>query len=71
MTTNWNPYTVAELAQIFWGYYKDVHGVRPRWVDLTDREVLVKGLESLDSYMESMKSTPEGLAQLREEGWTL
>jgi hypothetical protein len=68
---DFSPYTTSELAQIFWDYYKDVHGVRPRWVNTTDRESLISGLESLDSYMESMKSTPEGLAQLREEGWML
>ena len=66
---DYSPYTTQELAQIFWDYYKDVHGYRPRWVDHTDRVALVNGLESLDAYMEAMKSTPEGLAQLREEGW--
>jgi hypothetical protein len=43
--------------------------VRPRWVDHTDRVVLIDGLESLDRYMATMKATPEGREQLREEGW--
>jgi hypothetical protein len=66
---DYSPYTTTELAQIFWDYHKDVHGYRPHWVDLTNREVVIEWIESLDWYMESMKSTPEGLAQLREEGW--
>jgi hypothetical protein len=67
--TNWNDYDTEELASIFWDYYKDVHGVRPRWIDHTDRRVLIHGLESLDRYMDSMKTTPEGRAQLRAAGW--
>lgn len=69
--TDWNNYTTPELATIFWGYHKDVHGVRPRWIDHTDRVALISGLEALDRYMESMRSTPEGLAQLREDGWAV
>jgi len=66
---NWNDYDTEELASIFSDYHKDVHGVRPRWIDHTDRVVLIDGLESLDRYMAHMKSTPEGREQLREDGW--
>jgi len=62
-------YDTEELASYFSDYHKDVHGVRPRWVDHTDRVALIDGLESLDRYMATMKATPEGRAQLREEGW--
>jgi len=30
---------------------------------------VIEGLESLDRYMDSMKSTQEGRAKLRAEGW--
>ncbi len=66
---DWNQYDTEELASIFSDYHKDVHGVRPRWVDHTDRVAVIEGLESLDRYMDSMRSTPEGRAQLRADGW--
>ena len=66
---DWNQYDTEELASIFSDYHKDVHDVRPRWVDHTDRVALIDELESLDRYMANMKATPEGRAQLREEGW--
>jgi hypothetical protein len=69
MVMDWNQYDTEELASIFWDYYKDVHGVRPRWIDHTDRRVLIHGLEGLDHHMATMKATPKGRAQLREEGW--
>jgi hypothetical protein len=61
----------SELAWIFSDYYKDVHGIRPRWVDHTDRGVLMAGLTALDDYMTYMRSTPEGREQLQEDGWIL
>ena len=66
---DWNQYDTEELASIFSDYHKDVHGVRPRWVDHTDRVAVIDGLESLDCYMATMKATPEGRERLREEGW--
>jgi hypothetical protein len=68
---DWNNYDTEELASIFSDYHKDVHDVRPRWVDHTDRVAIIEGLESLDRYMLEMKKTPEGRARLREEGWVL
>jgi hypothetical protein len=62
-------YPTDELAGIFSDYHKDVHGVRPRWVDHTDRGALIAGLTALDEYMCWMRSTPEGRAELREQGW--
>ena len=69
--TDYNYYDTEELASYFSDYHKDVHGVRPRWVDYTDRVAVIGGIESLDRYMEWMKSTPEGLERLREEGWSV
>jgi len=65
----YDQFETEELASIFSDYHKDVHGVRPRWVDHTDRVAIIEGLESLDRYMMNMKSTPEGREQLREDGW--
>ena len=62
-------YDTEELASYFSNYHKDVHGVRPRWVDHTDRVAVIEGLESLDRYMDSMKSTQESRAKLRAAGW--
>lgn len=64
-------YDTEELASYFNEYHKDVHGVRPRGIDLTNRGALIDGLERLDRYMLKMKKTPEGRARLREEGWVL
>ena len=68
---NYSLYTTPELASLFWDFYKDVHGIRPRWIDSTDRETLIVGLAALERHMEWMKSTPEGLERLREEGWAV
>ncbi len=62
-------YDTEELASYFSDYHKDVHGVRPRWIDHTDRVAIIEGLESLDRYMLEMKKTPEGRARLRADGW--
>lgn len=66
---NFDQLTTPELAAYFWEYHKDVYGCRPRFVNLGDREAIIRGILALDSYMDWMKSTPEGLAQLRREGW--
>jgi hypothetical protein len=68
---NYTLLQTRELAEIFSDYYKDVHGIRPRWVDHTDRGVLMAGLTALDDYMAHMRSTPEGREQLRDDGWVV
>ena len=68
---NFDLYETEELASYFSDYHKDVHGFRPRMVDHRDREAVISGIHALDDYMAWMKSTPQGLAQLREEGWAL
>jgi hypothetical protein len=69
MVMNYSLYETEELASYFSDYHKDVYGYRPRMVDHTDRRAVIDGINALDRYMEMMKSTPQGLAQLREEGW--
>lgn len=68
---NFDNHTLEDLQQYVWDYHKDVHGFRPRYLDLTTRENCVTIIKMLDDYMDHMKSTPEGRAQLREEGWNV
>jgi hypothetical protein len=69
--SKWNEYTTEDLDCILSDYSKDVNGFRDRTVSYNDREALITKLESLDLYMESMKSTKEGRNRLREEGWVI
>lgn len=68
---DWNLLDTEELASTYSDYHKDVHGVRPRWVDHTDRVALLAGLEALDNYMDTMRSTFQGREFLRSEGWVI
>lgn len=67
---NFDQYETEELFSYFSDYYKDVHGIRPRGL-ANNRQEIIAGIMSLDSYMEYMKSTPEGREQLRQEGWDI
>lgn len=69
--TDWSSYSTSEIAAIFWDFFKDVHGVRPRWVDHTNREELLHGITMLQHHMQHMRSTPEGRASLKEQGWSV
>ena len=68
--SRWNEYDYDELCDILSDYHKDVHGFRCRMYG-EPKEAVIAKLESLDAYMEAMKSTPEGREQLREEGWVV
>lgn len=68
--SRWDTYEYDELADVLSDYHKDVFGYRLRMYG-EPRERLIEELDSLDSYMEKMKSTPEGRAQLRTEGWVV
>lgn len=68
--SRWDTYEYDELVDTLSDYHKDVHGFRLRMYG-ESREAVIAALDSLDSYMERMKSTPEGRAQLIEEGWVL
>jgi len=70
--TDWSAYETDELASIYSDYHKDVYGFRPLGARIMlGRDAIIQGLQNLDMYMEIMKSTPEGRAQLREEGWII
>lgn len=70
MATRWDSYDYDELVSVLSDYSKDVQGFRLR-MNGEPREVIINALVGLDNYMESMRSTPEGRAQLIEEGWVL
>ena len=63
-------YEYNELADLLSDYHKDVFGFRKRmWGE--PAEVLCDELDRIDQYMDAMKRTPEGRAQLRAEGWVV
>ena len=68
MSTRWDSWEYDELVNVLSDYHKDVHGFRLR-MNGEPREAVIAALSSLDSYMDSMRSTEEGRAQLRREGW--
>ena len=70
MTTRWDTYEYDELVNILSDYHKDVFGFRKRMYGEA-REDVIKELVSIDNYMEKMRSTPEGRAQLEADGWVL
>jgi hypothetical protein len=68
---NYGKMSTDELGGLFSDYYKDTHGSRPRFVDFTDREELIRQLELLENYHTKMQETFEGREQLREDGWLI
>ena len=65
--SRWDTYEYDDLVNTLSDYHKDVFGFRKRMYGET-REAVIAELDSLDAYMERMKSTPEGRAELREQG---
>ena len=67
--SRWDTYEYDELVSVLSDYHKDVFGFRLR-MNGEPREAVIAALDSVDAYMDKMRSTPEGREQLREEGWT-
>ena len=65
----YDPQPTSALAAHLYEYWKDVYGVRPHHIDMTNRESVIDSLISLERYMAHMQATPEGRKQLRDEGW--
>ena len=66
--SKWEDYNdTEELADILSDYHKDVFGYRMRMAG-ESREAIIQELDYLDRYMEKMKETPEGRAQLEADG---
>jgi hypothetical protein len=68
---NYGKMSTDELGGLFSDYYKDTHGSRPRFVDFSDRDELIRQLELLNNYHDKMQETFEGREQLREDGWII
>lgn len=71
---NYDSLDLHEAQGIYSDFYKDVHGFRPRFhttEEWNDREFIIKQIEELHDYMDNLRKTPEGRAQLREEGWSI
>lgn len=68
--SRWDTWQYDELVEALSDYHKDVFGFRLR-MNGKPREEIVNHLVCLDEYMEKMKSTPEGRAKLREDGWVV
>lgn len=67
--SRWENYEYDELVDTLSDYHKDVFGYRLR-MNGESREAVIQELLYLDQYMEKMKSTPEGRAQLKADGWS-
>lgn len=67
--SRWDTWEYNELVDTLSDYHKDVFGVRLR-MNGEPKEVIVSELDRIDTYMAHMKSTPEGRAQLKAEGWS-
>ena len=66
----WDSWQYDELVNVLSDYHKDVFGIRLR-MNGEPREAIINELVKIDNYMDKMKSTPEGRAILREEGWDI
>jgi hypothetical protein len=63
-----------ELQSYFSDFHKDFYGYRPRFAtkeQWVNRDWLVERIEVIHAILNKMKETPEGRAQLREEGWNI
>lgn len=63
---NWSDDEVFGFASDF---HKDCFNFRPR--NMVTREDAVMIIHACERYLEQMKSTEDGLAQLRADGWNL
>lgn len=66
--SRWDTCQYDELVNVLSDYHKEVFGTRLR-MNGESREAIIHELVQIDNYMDKMKSTPEGRAILREEGW--
>ena len=67
--SRWDTYEYEELVNILSDYHKDVFGCRLR-MNGEPRGAVITELDRIDAYMDRMRSTPEGRAQLAADGWT-
>jgi len=66
--------TVDDLQSYYSDFHKDFYGWRPRGAtpeQWTNREFLVAQINGIHDALDAMKTTPEGRAQLRRDGWVV
>ena len=72
MAREFTDFNVEELQGYYSDFHKDFYGWRPRnatpeqW---RSKEYLVAEINAIHDRMDNMKSTAEGRAYLREQGW--
>ena len=65
-------YDVHGLQGYYSDFHKDLHGFRPRHhseEEFNNPERLKELIRGLHKYMDALKATPEGRAQLKADGW--
>jgi len=71
---NFADLSVDDLQSYYSDFHKDFHGWRPRSAtpeQWRDREFLIAQINSIHDALDAMKTTPEGRAQLRRDGWVV
>ena len=69
MSANLEALSVADLGDMLYDYFKEVHGVRPRFVNWKSRKDLTDRIEQLDAYLADLRTTETGRDQLAVVGW--
>lgn len=64
--------TALEQAQSeFSDFYKEIHGIRPRWVQCDTVEGYEAEIKKLQDGIEAQKATFAGREELRADGWII
>ena len=74
MAREFKDFNVEELQGYFSDFHKDFYGFRPRYSTTeqwNSKEYLVAEINSIHDRMDNMKSTAQGRAYLREQGWII
>ena len=61
------PVSVEYKLDVYSDFYKDTFGYRPRWA-VTD-EQRIQAYDAAAAHLDKLKSTEEGRAILRADGW--
>jgi hypothetical protein len=74
MAREFKDFNVEELQGYFSDFHKDFYGFRPRYSTAeqwNSKEYLVTEINRIHDRMDNMKSTAQGRAYLREQGWII
>jgi hypothetical protein len=65
---------VEELQSYYSDFHKDYYGFRPRFAtpeQWVNRDWLLEQINGIHDNFDARKTTPEGRASLRDEGWVI